>query len=198
MKNWIIPFVSILFFASCSEQKQEGANELDTPEKMIAYIQEMDDSLKLLVEKQMSIDTFKIDKLAYHEAINRNKAFIEKFPDHEKVEESIEKIASLYMQIGVEKEAVKWRDSLLINYPNNDMKLGLLEFQMNYYDFNEYNPEKIEYYIGELLKLENLSEEKKSDYEFRLKHIDKKFDELIQLRMDELDSMNNAENNIEG
>ncbi len=189
MKTWITLIVcsSLFIISSCTESKEETSEQ--TPESLLNSIEEMDDSLKVLVEKRMRIDTFIIDKLVYHEAINRNKAFYKEYPEHEKAEKSLEKIASMYLQIGVDSEAVKWRDSILINYPENENKIGILEMQMNYYDYDNYNPDKIKYYTEELLAIENLPEGKREDYEFRLKHLDKTFDELIMIRMQENDSV---------
>lgn len=189
MKTWFYFTIGsiLLLVAACSDNAEKSVEQ--TPENLLNSIQEMDDSLHALVDKRMRVDTFKIDKLVYHEAINRNKVFYKTYPDHEKAEQSLEKIASMYLQIGVESEAAKWRDSLLINYPENENKIGILEMQMNYYDYDNYDPEKIKYYANQLLELENLPEGKKEDYEFRLKHIDKTFEELIKIRMQESDTL---------
>lgn len=193
MKTWIIITLcfSLLILMACNES-QEISDEM-TPESLLNSIEEMDDSLHALVDKRMRVDTFEIDKLVYHEAINRNKEFYSSFPNHEKAEQSLEKIASMYLQIGVESEAAKWRDSILINYSENENKIGILEMQMNYYDYDNYNPEKIRFYAQQLLGIKNLPEGKKEDYEFRLKHIDKTFDELILIRMQESDSLNSVD-----
>jgi hypothetical protein len=53
--------------------------------------------------------------------------------------------------------------------------------QMSYYDFDNHDKEKLEYYLNELLSLENLTEQQREDYEFRLKHIDKTHSELMEL-----------------
>lgn len=193
MKTWnvITIFSSLFIIIACSDSPE--SKEENTPEALLESINEMDDSLHALVDKRMRVDTFEIDKLVYHEAINRNKEFYSKYPDHEKAERSLEKIASMYLQIGIESEAAKWRDSILINYPENENKIGILEMQMNYYDYDNYDPEKIKYYTEQLLELKNLPEGKKEDYEFRLKHIDKTFEELIMIRMQENDSLNSVE-----
>jgi tetratricopeptide (TPR) repeat protein len=189
MKNTIYLFFGVLILFSCNSTDSDNSAQEDTPESVWKSVVEMDDSLKTMIDKRMTIDTFKIDKLVYHEAINRNKKFYSLYPNDDKAQKAVEKIASLYMQLGVEREAVKWRDSILLNYPNTENKLGLLELQLSYYDFDNYTPEKIDYYIKELLALENLPKDKKEDYEFRLKHIDKSFEELIQIRMQEMDSL---------
>jgi len=189
MKNSIYLIFGIFILLSCNNADSDQSEQKETPESVWNEVIEIDDSLQAMINKRMTIDTFKIDKLVYHEAINRNKKFYSLYPTDEKAQEAVEKIASLYMQLGIEREAVKWRDSVLVNFPTTKNKLGLLELQLSYYDFNNYDPEKITYYAKELLSLENLPEEKKEDYEFRLKHIDKTFEELIQIRMQEMDSL---------
>ncbi|MEX2483046.1 MAG: hypothetical protein WED10_00705 [Brumimicrobium sp.] len=195
MKNSIYLF-SILFtslaFLSCEEKSDENEGEDEsaevTPESLKNSIKEMDDSLQVLFKKRMEEDNFKIDRLVYHEAINRNKSFFENFPEHGYAPRAVEKIASMYLQLNIEGEAVKWRDTILHNYPNYKNKLGVLELQKSYYDnFDTYEPEKIEYYCNEMLKVEGLSEEKKEEIEFRLEHIELSFTELIKMQNPDLE-----------
>lgn len=180
---FFILFATILF--SCGDnskdQNESSADEEITVEGLKMSIKKIDDSLYMLTQKKMKNPDFKIDRLVYHEGINRNKKFFETFPEDEFAETALMKIASLYFQLQIEGEAAKWRDSILMHYPNTKSKIGILEMQMSYYDFNNHNKEKLEYYLNELLSIENLSEEKRKDYEFRLKHIDKTHSELIEL-----------------
>lgn len=168
---------------SCDEEHKEDVTSTDevTVEGLKVSINEIDDSLAMLTKEKMKNPDFKIDRLVYHEGINRNKKFFETFPEDSYAETALEKIASLYFQLQIEGEAAKWRDSILIHYPNNKSKIGLLEMQMSYYDFNNHNKEKLEYYLNELLSLDNLTEQQREDYEFRLKHIDKTHSELMEL-----------------
>ncbi|PWH84780.1 outer membrane protein assembly factor BamD [Brumimicrobium oceani] len=186
MKKAIYIFSVLLVFTACNSNTEEI--EADTKEEvnleaLKTSIKEMDDSLKLLMDEAVKSPTYKMNKVAYHEAINRNKDFYHNFPEDSYAEKALSKIAALYLQIGVEEEAVKWRDTLLNNYPNTEDKIGLLELQMNYYDYNQYNKEKIQHYAERLLAIENLSDEKREQYEFRLEHIDKSFEELIELQI---------------
>lgn len=185
MKKIIYIFSLLLVFTSCNSNTEEVKIEKEevTVESLKASIQEMDDSLKLLMDEAVKSPTYKMNKVAYLEAINRNKDFYQNFPEDPYAEKALSKIAALYLQIGVEEEAVKWRDTLLNNYPNTEDKIGLLELQMNYYDYNQYNKEKIQHYADRLLAIENLSDEKREQYEFRLEHIDKSFEELIELQI---------------
>lgn len=182
MKNiaYCIFFATLLY--SCGEQSEKNSsNEEVTVEGLKRNIQIIDDSLSMLTKKKMKDPNFKIDRLVYHEGINRNKKFFETFPEDDYAKTALEKIASLYFQLQIEGEAAKWRDSILVHYPNTESKVTLLEMQMSYYDYNNHNKEKLEYYLQELLSLETLTEEQRKDYEFRLEHIDKSHSELMEL-----------------
>ncbi|MDX1651167.1 MAG: hypothetical protein R3277_01665 [Brumimicrobium sp.] len=180
----------ILVIGSCvNEEKQEGPEVKEvTPESMMSDIKEMDDSLEVLFAQRMKSDNFEIDRLVYHEAINRNKAFYMTYPDHSYAPKAAEKIASMYLQLNIEPEAIKWRDTILINYPDFERKLDILELQKAAYDnFDTYDKEKIIYYSDEMLKMEGLPEEKKKDIQFRLENIDLTFRELIKLQNPDLE-----------
>lgn len=181
-KYLILSMLLSAVLVSCGENKEDvtSTDEI-TVEGLKESIKEIDDSLAMLTKQKMKNPDFKIDRLVYHEGINRNKEFFETFPEDPYAETALEKIASLYFQLQIEGEAAKWRDSILVHYPNNKSKVGLLEMQMSYYDFDNHDKEKLEYYLNELLSLENLTEQQREDYEFRLKHIDKTHAELMEL-----------------
>jgi predicted small secreted protein len=178
---FIIPVLASYACTNYEDSDQKTSMNIVTVEELKKDIIAIDDSLMMLTKKKMKNPNFKIDRLVYHEGINRNKKFFELFPENEYTKTALEKIASLYFQLQIEEEAAKWRDSIFLYYPNTESKIGLLEMQMSYYDYDNYNREKLEYYLKKLLNIENLSEEKKKDYEFRLKHIDKKHSELIEM-----------------
>lgn len=183
MKKIVFILSVLTVFAACNSNEVKEQPEEVTVESQKAAIKEMDDSLHTMMLEAVNSPDYKMNKVAYHEAINRNKDFYKLFPENEYSETALGKVAGLYLQINIEEEAVKWRDTLLLKYPNTKDKVGLLELQMNYYDFNEYNPEKIKHYADRLLAIENLPQEKREQYEFRLEHIDKTFDELIELQI---------------
>lgn len=185
MKYFTLCLLFASLLTSCGDnsgdQNNSSTNEELTVENLKERIEEIDDSLSMLTKKKMQHPDFKIDRLVYHEGINRNKKFFETFPENEFAKTALEKIASLYFQLQIEGEAAKWRDSILLHYPNTESKIALLEMQMSYYDYDNHNKEKLEYYLNELLNLENLSDQQREDYEFRLKHIDKSHSELMEL-----------------
>lgn len=189
MRKTIFIISSILILVACDNHTKniESDQEEFSEEVLRASIQEMDDSLMAMMREANEAKEYTINRAAYYEAINRNKDFYFNFPEAPFSETALNNIAALYLQLNVESEAAKWRDTLLTRFPNTEHKIGLLELQMNYYDFNEYTPEKIKFYATELLAIDDLPEEKREQYEFRLEHLDKTFEELIDFQLTETD-----------
>jgi outer membrane protein assembly factor BamD (BamD/ComL family) len=185
IKYFTLSVILAIVLFSCGDsdvdQNQSAAENQLTAEQLKVSIQEIDDSLFVLTKKKMKNPDFKIDRLVYHEGINRSKNFFESYPEDDYAKTALEKIASLYFQLQIEGEAAKWRDSILLHYPKTESRPELLIMQMSYYDFDNHNKEKLTYYLNELLSLKSLSKEQRSDYQFRLKHIDKSHSELMEL-----------------
>ena len=181
----------LFFVVSCSDtdKNQQDEKEEVTVASLKQAIKEMDDSLNVLTKKVLEEESFTIDRLVYHEAINRNLAFYKAFPDDSYAPRALEKASSMYMQLNIDQKAADWRDTLLNNYPDFEGRLSLLELQKSHYDnFEAYDPEMIKKYCNLMLAMEDqLSEEKKSSIEFRLEHIDKSFPELIKMQNPEID-----------
>src|SRR5690554_1483970 len=185
LKKIVFTFGLLATLIACnnSQENKNHAKEDLSVEGLKASIQEMDDTLMLLMNEAEESSNYHIERKHYYEVINRNKDFYFNHFNDPYAETALSKIAALYLQINIEGESVQWRDTLLTKFPNTKDKIGLLELQMSYYDFNEYTPEKIRYYANQLLEIENLPEEKRKQYEFRLEHIDKTFEELIEFQM---------------
>lgn len=166
-------FIIISLFASCQGGKKEQLKQT---------IQNLDDSLRTEVKNAMQSDSYKMDTSLYRKSIAANINFYKSYPNDKFSDTALQRIAALYRQLNEADLAVNWRDTLLTKFPNTAHKEGLLELQMNYYDYNHYNPEKIKYYIGKLLNIKDLSNEKRKQFEFRLQHIDLTFDQLIELQ----------------
>lgn len=153
-------------------------------------IYQLDDSLKQSIKNEMQATNFKLNKALYQRAINANIKYYNTYPKDSYTDTALHKIAALYRGIGEVENAVQWRDTLLSQFPQTYHKIGLLELQMSYYDFNHYNPDKIKFYIQQLLAIKTLPDTKRKQYEFRLKHIDLSFEELMQLQI------NNAQDSL--
>lgn len=182
MKKYLIITLLILAVA-CENQdnKVDKEEEVVTVEGLKEKIQVMDDSLAVLTTDFLDGKIEKIDRLVYHEAINRNIDFYNNFPDNNYAPFALEKVSSMYMALNVEKKAAEWRDTLLVNYPDFDRSLDILELQKSYYDgYESYNKEKVEHYIEKMLEHEKLSDGKREDLEYRLENIDLSYKELIQ------------------
>lgn len=175
MRKTVLFFVmaTVFVMASCQENKKATLR---------TSIHSIDDSLRVMVKKEMNSANYQMDKSMYKKAIDANIKFYSSYPTDKYADTALHKVAALYRQLGESDNATKWRDTLLEKFPNTYRKEGLLELQMNYYDLNHYNPTKIKYYIGKLLAMDHLSKEKREQFEFRLKHIDLTFDQLIQLQ----------------
>lgn len=184
IKVFVLVISTIVLLSACSNQSTNNDAGEVTPESLKTSIQNIDDSLKGLYDQMMENPSFNIDSGVYMEAIRRNKAFYESFPEDAFAEMALNKIASLYFQLNMDEEALKWRAVILEEYPEAKNRMSLLELQMSHYSSDEnFSQEKIEYYANELLKIEGLSDEKKEEYEFRLAHSDKTFSELIEYQI---------------
>src|SRR5690554_7331085 len=99
MKKLIFVFGVLLTFTACTDQNSDTAsNEAPTIEGLKASIKEMDDSLKVLMDEAVKSPEYKMNRVAYHEAINRNKDFYHNFPEDPYAETALDKIAALYLQ----------------------------------------------------------------------------------------------------
>lgn len=164
---------SVFIVASCQDSERNNLR------KSIGVI---DDSLHIMVQKEMQGKGGSFDPSLYQKSIDANLSFYKKFPSDAYADKALHKIAASYRQLGKAEKAAEWRDTLLSKFPNTYHKIGLLELQMNYYDFNRYTPKKIEYYIEKLLAIDKLPPEKRKQYEFRLKHVNLTFQQLILLQ----------------
>lgn len=182
MKKYLV--ITLLILAVACENKEHEENEAVTVASLKEKIKVMDDSLAVLTTDFLDGKIEKIDRLVYHEAINRSIDFYNHFPEHEYAPFALEKASSMYMALKVEEKAADWRDTILINYPDFERTLDILELQKAYYDdYDNYNKEKVEEVIQIMLEHDNLNEEKRADLEFRLEHIDKSYKELIEMQM---------------
>jgi hypothetical protein len=185
----LVVFSSVISACSSDVNRDEqGADQEVTTVLLKERIQEIDDSLKVLFEKKMEDDNFQIDRLVYHEGINRCIEFYRTFPENDYAPYAIEKAAGMYDALRITQKAVEWRDTLIANYPNYDRMLFVLEQQkVNYDSFEVYEPEKIKFYIEKMLQLETLTADKREELEFRLDNINLNFMDLARLRNPDLD-----------
>lgn len=182
MKTFYSILFVALFLGACTSPGAEETSEEITVESLKASIKEIDDSLYVLMEQVLETDGYEIDRLVYHEGANRGIEFYKNFPEDEYAPYALDKVVGMYWALNIEPKSVEWLDTLIIKYPDYPGLTGALERQKSVYDsFDAYNPEKIEYYTNLILERDDLSPEKRADFELRLKHIDKPFEEFILL-----------------
>lgn len=186
---YFFALVGVFVLVACKSNGDDpNAKKEDTVESLKERIVEIDDSLIVLFDKKMEDDEFVIDRLVYHEGINRCIDFYNTFPEDKYAPYAIEKAAGLYDALRIGQKASDWRDTLINNYPDYDRMLFILEQQKTHYDsFDAYVPDKIKIYINKMLEFDDLSEEKREQLEFRLEHIDLKFIDIARMRNPELD-----------
>jgi hypothetical protein len=187
---YFFALVGVFVLVACKSNgdSDPNAKKEDTVESLKERIVEIDDSLIVLFDKKMEDDKFVIDRLVYHEGINRCIYFYNTFPEDTYAPYALEKAAGLYDALRIGQKAADWRDTLINNYPDYDRMLFILEQQKAHYDnFDAYVPEKIRIYINKMLEFDDLSEEQREQLEFRLEHIDSKFMDIVRMRNPELD-----------
>jgi len=180
MKFLYLALFSALLVGACTTSEAESSTEEITVETLKKSIQEIDDSLRVLMEQVLKTDDLEIDRLVYHEGANRGIEFYKNFPDDDYAPYALDKVIGMYWALNIEPKTVEWLDTLITKYPDYPGIMGALERQKSVYDsFDAYNAEKIEYYTKLMLDRNDLSPEKRADFELRLLHIDKQFDEFI-------------------
>lgn len=187
---YFFALVGVFVLVACKSNgdSDPNAKKEDTVESLKERIVEIDDSLIVLFDKKMEDDEFVIDRLVYHEGINRCIDFYNTFPEDKYAPYAIEKAAGLYDALRIGQKASDWRDTLINNYPDYDRMLFILEQQKAHYDnFDAYVPDKIKFYINKMLEFEDLPEDQREQLEFRLEHIDLKFMDIVRMRNPELD-----------
>jgi len=158
MKTIYSILFTVLLLGACNSGKGDQTVNEVTVESLKASIKEIDDSLELLMAKALATDGFEIDRLVYHEGANRGIEFYKNFPDDEYAPYAVDKVIGMYWALNIEPRTVEWLDT---------------------FSFDAYNPKKIEYYTKLMLNRNDLSPEKRADFELRLKHIDKSFEDFI-------------------
>lgn len=175
MKQFVFYAVLTLLTASCGGETENPIdNDINSLETLIAQAKEIDDSLYQLTEQLILGEIQTIDRLVYHEGAQRYLRIFKEFPNTPEAPEALEKAAGLYLGIHIEELAAQWRDTILIKYPEYPERTRILELQKSYYDnFDTFQAEMTKYYLELLLKQPDLDEQKRSDFELRIKHLDK-------------------------
>lgn len=110
------------------------------------------------------------------------------FPNSKEAPKYLDKAHMIYSSAGSHGLAVRYADTLIRKYPKYENRPMVLLSLASAYDMfivprNKFLVEK--YYRLLLTENPNLPEEEREGYEFRLKHIDLTYDELIDLQAQE-------------
>lgn len=181
-KYLVISIISLVAVACSTSSKDEKAKPSKTELK--ARIKEMEDSL---VQLQADLSTTKqIPNLTHFELINRLLDYYHNYPEDPISAEYLDKVHMKYSGLNIYDQAVKYADTLLMNYPKYKNRPLVLESQGSSYDvFSEIrDTAKVRYYYNLLLK-ENpkMNREKINGIKERLQHLNMTFDQYIDFKM---------------
>jgi tetratricopeptide (TPR) repeat protein len=181
----IIPFVILTFVLIQCKNSTENENLSIRPsqDELKKSIKVMDDSLKVLYQELMKDPQKQVPSLAIYETINRYLAFYKNYPTDKYSANCLDKVQQLYQQEKIYENSLAYTDTLLLKFPDYKEKANLLlnagstAELMNDMDLLK------KYYQRLLEECKDLNSETRKMVEFRLKHIDKSFDELIEMQM---------------
>jgi TolA-binding protein len=183
---------SILLFSllfgtlSCTTSKK---NEKKTPTQntIKGEIKSLDDSLKFYYQLIKENKIKDIHSLYYINAIQKYLEFYHTYPKDNYSAECLDKVQQLLIQQKIYKAALSYCDTLLKEYPNYKGNAVVLLNAGSIADGILNNKTKLKYYYSKLLEdYANIDNETKDMVQFRLKHIDLTFDEMIELQMQKI------------
>jgi hypothetical protein len=186
--KWLSMYVlalGLVLMNSCGtsdkdEEGKEGRVELKNK------IKEMEDSIRDLQANLPQTKT--IPNLTHFELINRLLDYYHAYPEDDYAAECLDKVHMKYSGMNILTRAVQYADTLLEKYPNYINRAMVLESQGSSYDIMvPRDTAKIRYYYTKLLK-ENpkMDREKREGIKFRLRHLDKTFEEFIDFQINEI------------
>ena len=178
-----VSLVIIILGCSINESNDDSdisnQKEVITKDYLKAQIKEIDDSLENLLAVAI-VNNSNIDRLVYHEGVNRNIKYFESFPNDDFTPYAVDKIASMYWALQIEAKASEWIDTLIIRYPEYPGLTSALERQKSLFDdFEHHDTLKIRYYTNLLLNRSDVTNDKRTDLLNRLKYIEKPLSEYI-------------------
>lgn len=171
--NRLIFIIPLVLF-SCSQNKTNEANPvmMKSRESISRMENEIANLPSATVEELGEVNK---DKKSLMDSLQE---YYNKYPNDTLAPQYLDKIHMLYSGMGKYQKATEYADKILMEYPNYVNRDMIIESQIMSYDvfITPRNPEKVKYYIEMLLR-ENpdMNKEKRSDYEERLKNVDRSF-----------------------
>jgi len=182
MKNlYFLVFMTFFILTSCGGKKAE--NTKPSIEELQLIISQKEDSLR-----SFQTEGKKIPNEKHYALIQSLLDFYQAYPNDKNAPVCLDKMHMSYSGMGVYHKSIEIADLILKKYPKYINRAMILESQASNHDiFNlPRDTVKVRYYYS-LLLTENpkLDKDKKDGIEMRLKHLDLKFDEYIDLTLKE-------------
>jgi hypothetical protein len=185
MYKYLIFFSVVSLIVACSESKENETTT--TKESLKAQIQEMDDSLKVWYKLVMDGKESSVPSLAIYETVNRHLAYYRAFPEDEFSATCLDKAHQLYMQEKAYDLSIAYADTLLLKYPKYPNKAEVLLSVGSTYDVVLNDTSKVRVYYTRLLKEHpSMDKDVRNQVSFRLKHLNKTFDEMVEMQIKNL------------
>lgn len=167
-------FIIPLVLFSCSQNKTNESNSVMM--KSRENISRMENEIAKLPSATVEeLGEVNKDKKSLMDSLQE---YYNKYPNDTLAPQYLDKIHMLYSGMGKYQNATEYADKILKEYPNYVNRDMIIESQIMSYDvfITPRNPEKVKYYIEMLLR-ENpdMNKEKRSEYEERLKNVDRSF-----------------------
>ena len=191
MKIWtLILLLGVL--VSCSgeaEEENDGSYKTEVPsvEVLKAGIVELEDSL-MQMSSHIGETKRQHPNLARQALIEKLLLVYRAYPDDAEAASCLDKVHMSYSALQRHDLASLYADTLLHKYPAYEGRAQVIESLASNYDvfIQPRDVSKAKYYYEMLLReFPNLPAQKKADVEFRLKHIDKTMEELIEMQINQ-------------
>lgn len=181
MKYSFLIFVALIIAACGGEETKTGT---PSQQEMKTAINQMNDSLQLMFDDVMNGKLDKVPSLAIYETVNRYLAYYHAFPKDAYAAECLDRVHQLYLQEKVYDLSVQYGDTLLQKYPDYKGRANIYLSLGSTYDVMLRDTAKVRLYYSKLLnEFPKLPSETKDMVAFRLKHLDKTFDQMIEMQM---------------
>ena len=176
-------------FVQCGSEEKTKTAEKPTQAELKEQITSMDDSLKLMYQQVMDNKLEKVPSVFIYEAVDRHLEFYRNYPNDAFSATCLDKVHQLYLQEKVYGLSVQYGDSLLQKYPKYPKKAEVLLSLGSTVDVMLKDTTKVRKYYTQLLtETPKLNSDTKEMVQFRLKHLDKTFDQMIEMQMKALSS----------
>ena len=174
----LLGIVLIFLVISCSADRSETG--------LKAAITEKENALKNLAPEDDDLETRESMRL---ELIDALLDYYHTFPKDDYSPECLDKVHFVYTAMRKFASPARYGDTLLMNYPNYINREMVIESQYNTYDMfiKPRNIEKVEYYLNMWLKeYPSMDKDKKEEIEYRLKYVDLTIEQIMDMRMTDL------------